>query len=343
MGVTASDIAKHVGLSRQTVAFILGDRPHLFREETRQRVFAAAEKLGYRRNAAAVAMGRGRYNAIGLLQATDLHLGAVHSNFLRAVMEETRAAGMHMSMGQVDDAKLTDESAVQALMKEWAVDGLVISYVANYPEQLVEILQRYRLPAIWMNVKRGSDAVYADDYGGARDATEHLLRLGHRDIAYVCHHDGPHYSSHDRWAAYADTMRAAGLQPRRVGRDLSHLPVAAVEAHAIRADELGQLLRGQRPSAVLLNDEMTAPIFVYLCGLLGIKLGPDLSLVNFTRDSSPVLAQVLTSAVVPTGDLGHATVPMLLRKIADRASDLPSISVSYRLQYPEATCRLRVS
>ena len=341
MAVNASVIAKHVGLSRQTVAFILGDRPHLFKEETRQRVFAAAAELGYRRNAAAVAMGRGRHNAIGLLQSANARLGSVHHNFLAATMEQARAAGLHLSMGQVDDAKLTDDAAVPALMKEWAVDGLVISYVANYPERLVEILHRYRLPAIWANVKREFDAVYADDYAGSRDATEHLLRLGHRDIAYVTHYDGPHYSSHDRWAAYADTMRSAGLQPRRVGSDLSQMPTASVEADTIRFEEVGQLLRGQRPTAVLINDEATAPIFVHLCGLLGIKLGSDLSLVNLTRDSSPVLSQVLTSAVVPTGDLGHALVPMLQRKIAERTTDFPSVSVSYRLRFPEATCRPR--
>src|SRR5687768_3954251 len=82
MAVTVSTIAKHVGLSRQTVAFVLAGRHHLFREETRQKVLAAAEQLGYRRNAAAVAMSRGRYNAVGLLQSSNAALGTVHYNML---------------------------------------------------------------------------------------------------------------------------------------------------------------------------------------------------------------------------------------------------------------------
>ena len=56
MAITLKDIAETTGLSRQTVAFILGDRPHLFREETRRKVIDAAQKLGYRPNSAAASM-----------------------------------------------------------------------------------------------------------------------------------------------------------------------------------------------------------------------------------------------------------------------------------------------
>lgn len=339
MSVTLSTIAKHVGLSRQTVAFVLGDRPHLFRVETRERVFAAAEELGYRRNAAAVAMSRGRYNAIGLLQSTIAGLGLVHFNFLAAMMEEARGANMHLSLGQVDDATLTDEAAMPALMNAWAVDGLIISYVANYPERLVDILHRFRLPAVWTNVKRDVDAVYADDYIGVHQATELLLSRGHRRIAFARHYDAVHYSGQDRWSGYCDAMRSAGLEPWRLGRDLSHLRVDAIEAYTERLTDVhGWLADGNRPSAVLLDDDATAPIFVHLCGLSGLRLGIDLSLVNITRDPMPLLGQVITSAVVPTGALGHAAVPMLLRKVSNREAAIPSVAVPYRLAFANETC-----
>lgn len=54
MTVTVSTLAKDLSLSRRSIAFVPGDRPHLFREETQQHVFSAAETLGYRRNTAAV-------------------------------------------------------------------------------------------------------------------------------------------------------------------------------------------------------------------------------------------------------------------------------------------------
>jgi DNA-binding LacI/PurR family transcriptional regulator len=343
MAVTVSTIAKHVGLSRQTVAFVLGDRPHKFRAETRERVFAAAAELGYRRNAASVAMSKGRYNAIGLLQSATASLGMTHANFFAATMEQVRAANMHMSLGQVDDATLTDESAMLELMNAWAVDGLMISYVANYPGRLVEILRRYRLPAIWTNVRRDLDAVYADDYAGARAATELLLKQGHRAVAFVRHYDSEHYSSHDRWAGYCEAMRSAGLEPRRIGTDLGSIVFASADAHTLRLAQIRQFLQAPDcPSAVVIDDELTAQLIVHACGMLGLGLGTDLSVVNISRDLASILGQVVTTAVVPTGDLGHAAVPLLLQKIESRETDLPSVVVPYRFVHADATCRAPV-
>lgn len=338
MAVTVSTIAKHLGLSRQTVAFVLGDRPHLFREETQQRVFAAAEKLGYRRNAAALAMSRGRYNAVGLLQSSIAGLGLVHVNFLGALMAEVRVLNMHLSIGQVDDATLVDEKAMPELMNAWAVDGLIISYVATYPQRLVDILHRYRLPAIWTNVKRDVDAVYVDDYAGARDVTERLLSLGHRRIAFVRNYDSVHYSSHDRWTGYSDAMLAAGLIPRRIGTDLSHLPVTSTDAYSERLREMRVALGAGRPTAVIVDDEATCPILIQLCGMLGLKLGSDVSLVNVTREETPILGQHISTAVVPTGALGHAAIPMLTRKIESRFVDMPSETIRYSSLHADATC-----
>jgi LacI family transcriptional regulator len=338
MPVTVSMIAKHVGLSRQTVGFILGDRGHLFREETRKRVLAAAEELGYRRNAAAMAMMRGRYNAIGLLQSVNAAFGLVHANFLAALMEQLRATNMHLSLGQVDDETLVDESAMPELMNSWAVDGLIISYVANYPERLVDILHRYRLPAIWTNVKHPFDAVYSDDYAGARDATELLLKMGHRRIAFVRYYDGVHYSSRDRWSGYSDAMHAAGLQPRRIGTHMGDWTSA--EAHARRAEHVRAWVQtADRPSAVVIDDEEVATLVVHFAAVVGVALGSDLSVMNISRDALPVLGRVVSTMRIPTGDMAFAAVPLLLEKITTSGSELPSVSVPCLSFNPDATCR----
>lgn len=340
MAVTVSTIAKHVGLSRQTVGFILGDRPHLFREETRKRVIAAAEELGYRRNAAAVAMTRGRYNSIGLLQAVVPSLGLVHTNFLAAVMEEARAIKMHLSLGQVDDATLVDETAMPELMNTWAVDGLLISYVAQFPDRLVDILHRYRLPAIWANVKRPFDAVYADDYGGARAATEHLLKLGHRQIAFVQYFDSPHYSAEDRWLGYGDAMRAAGLQPRRLGSTAEIGFTVIDDGHRQRATDIRHWMQAaDRPSAVLVDDDESLPLIVHFAELFGIEIGPELAVICMSREPKPVLGRDVTTVRIPTGALGHAAMPLLLKKIAERDLQLPSVVVASTLLNPDASCR----
>jgi LacI family transcriptional regulator len=343
MAVTLSTIAKHTGLSRQTVAFVLGDRPHLFREETRNKVFEAAERLGYRRNAAAVAMTRGRYNAIGLLQTSKTSLGIVHQNMLMALLEVMRANDMHLSLGQVDDQVLTDELAMPNLMNAWAVDGLIISYVADFPERLAEILERYRLPAIWTNVVRPHDAVHPDDYGGVRDATQRLIELGHRDIAFVRYYEPVHYSGAARYKGYCDALATVGLHPRCIGYHIDAPPGDDRVANAERGRDIVRWLHQDRPSAVIVDDDEVMPMLVHQCALHGVKIGPDLSIIQVSRNALAPLGQLIATARVPTGDVAHAVVPLILKKIETPGTLLPTVAVPYRFFDIESSCCPAVS
>jgi len=326
MAITLKDIAETTGLSRQTVAFILGDRPHLFREETRRKVIDAAQKLGYRPNSAAASMSRGAFRAIGILQASETGRGIIHTNTLVSIMEEAAARDLHLNMGKVNDTKLADEKRFPKLLREWAVDGLIISYVFDYPRSLVSTIERLKIPAIWLNTKRAHDVVYPDDYSGALEATKRLLTRGHRDIAFLRFYDSHHYSAADRWQGYVDAMKSAGREPRRLG---AHVGWNDPDASAARMAQLNAMLDSpQRPTAVLVDGGVIE--LVHLCLVKGIRLGQDLSLLVLERDSPAMFGVRPDWGIVPTGEQGHAAVPLLVQKIEKPEVRLPPCLIPYQ-------------
>ena len=219
MTVTLKRIAEHCGLSLQTVGAVLGSRAHLFRPETRERVLRAAAQLGYRRNSAAKAMRSGRFACAALVLSDNPWRSTLFREQVAGMDHALTAAGMHLAHALIPEHDLREHGRVPKILGELMADGLLINYTTGIPPALDRVMAKHHLPAIWMNVRRDRDCVHPDDEGAGRLATEHLLALGHRRIAYVdyCHATGQpdqHYSAADRQTGYAAAMRAAGLAPR---------------------------------------------------------------------------------------------------------------------------------
>ena len=209
-------VAERSQLSVRTVSYILnGGRAASFQPATRERVERAAAELGYRPNSAARAVRQGRFDAIGLLQATSAGSAAVSYYTLLAIEQELWQRDLRLVMSMVPDVRLRAVGRLPQLLREWSVDGLIISYTFNVPGELAETLDRFEVPSVWLNCKRATDCVYPDDEGAAFAATRRLIELGHRDVAFAGFYVGvQHYSFADRRAGYERAMRSAGLSPR---------------------------------------------------------------------------------------------------------------------------------
>jgi DNA-binding LacI/PurR family transcriptional regulator len=79
---------------------------------------------------------------------------------------------------------------------------------------MIELIQRYQIPSVWLNAKLESDCVYPDDFEAAGQACKYLLQMGHRRIAYVDYMSSGHYSTADRRNGYLRAMRSARLKPQ---------------------------------------------------------------------------------------------------------------------------------
>lgn len=331
MAVTLKRIAEQCGLSLQTVGAVLGGKQALFRPETVARVKAAAEELGYRPNSAAKAMRSGRFGCAALVLSDDPWRSALFRPQLSGIDQALTAAGMHLVHALVPERDLRERGQVPKIIGELMADGLLINYNTGIPEALDQVISRHRLPAIWMNAKRARDCVHPDDEGAGRLATEHLLGLGHRRIAYVdyCHateQPDHHYSAGDRQAGYERAMRAAKLTPRVITTPRT-LPSAQIPQAAC-----AWLTAADRPTAVVTYCEREAePILYAAVALLRLEVPRDLSIVAIADDPADHTGVTLATVLLPRYDLGRVAVELLLERIAAPKRALPARCLPVRL------------
>ena len=183
-----ADVAALAGVSHQTVSRVLNDHP-VVRPETRERVQAAMQQLGYRRNAAARALATNRSGLIGLVAA---HLGLHGPGMISvAVQEAAHAAGY--AVAQVGLAELTEQELRRNLdrLLDQAVEAVVVAVAQRAALDTVAVLDLPVPVVLVEGVAPGQPmAVGIDQTTGGRLATGHLLDVvGERGT--VAHVAGP--------------------------------------------------------------------------------------------------------------------------------------------------------
>jgi DNA-binding LacI/PurR family transcriptional regulator len=178
-----AEVAAHAGVSHQTVSRVLNGSP-LVKEDTRVKVLAAIEEMGYRRNNAARMLATNRSGRIGMISA---HL-ALHgpSMIAVAVQEAGHDAGYDVSLVGVSDFSTASvQGAVDRLMDE-AVEALVVAVAHRSATERALSLDLPVPVVLVQGVNAGQPlAAGIDQQLGACLATEHLLDLGHRHVAHV--------------------------------------------------------------------------------------------------------------------------------------------------------------
>jgi DNA-binding LacI/PurR family transcriptional regulator len=210
---TITTVAKHSKVSPQTVSNVL-NAPHLVREETRVRVLASIEALGYRANQAARQMrtGRSRLIAVRIEPAQDGINGAVLDRFLHGLTESASAAGYRIMLYTA--ANDTDEIATyDELLAAHELDAFVLTST-HHGDSRTAWLAEHGVPFVtfgrpW-DAPESHSWVDIDGAAGTAAATRHLLESGHRRIAFIGWPEGSGVGD-DRRAGWHIAMREAKL------------------------------------------------------------------------------------------------------------------------------------
>lgn len=181
-GPSMHDVAARAGVSHQTVSRVLNDFPGI-RPDTREKVVAAIQELGYRRNFTARALVTGSTHTIGMVGPRIPDLGPLST--LHAVEGAARAAGFHTLMTSADPTISSATDAMEFLVGR-NVDGIAL--VAQH-RAVAEALASYSsdLPVIHLlsgGEPRGR-AASIDQRAGARQALEYLVSQGHTRIQHI--------------------------------------------------------------------------------------------------------------------------------------------------------------
>ncbi len=332
--VTLADIAKIVGVSHVTVSRVLNGnddyrRPTFARRA--QRIRKIAREMGYRPNTAARATVRGRFDAVGLMLSTHHSRSILPEPMLDAIADALASRGLRLSIDKLPDDKLVSEGVVPDLLRAWSVDGLLINYNAEIPPRLIELVEAYGLPAIWLNSRHEHDCVYPDDEQAGRIATEHLLELGHRRIAFVHYGGWSHYSAPARRDGYAKAMIDAGLTPQVVTEpDMDNSDKRRVAAAWLRSSD--------RPTAAVVYAVPTLwPLHLAAVVDVGLRVPEDLSLVCFDNTVIHHADVAVSVARLPTAKLAAEAVDMLLRRVADPSQCHPPTVLPCRIERGNTT------
>jgi LacI family transcriptional regulator len=339
--VTASQIAKELGLAQSTVSHVLNGRGDELgiKAETQLRVRETAKDLGYMPNVSARSMRSGRFGAAALIQSAN-RLYLPHG-LLFGLTEGLSRRNMRLTVAEKVDTQWETTANLPQVMRELSVDGLLINTLLNAPPALLEMVHASHVPAVWINLDQPEDCVYPDDFQGAQKATDFLLKLGHRDIAFVksgvYEEEVTHYSISARRGGYEKRMEAARLRPRAL-----ELPPAAVWEKGLMEDRriegaIALLQAPDRPSAMIAYELDTALPILLAARTLGLRVPGDLSLLMFHDSFDPAIGVSITTMMLNTHEVGLAAVEMLEEKIQQPDIALPPRAVEETL-FEGATC-----
>ncbi|MBX6764903.1 MAG: LacI family DNA-binding transcriptional regulator [Rubrobacteraceae bacterium] len=309
--VNIKDVAQRAGVSISTVSRVLNETDYPVKPETRAKVLEATKELGFKPNDLARGLLSSRTRIIGLIipdisnpYYPELSLG------VESTASEHGYSVVFCNTGR-DAERL--EQYVDVLLQKRA-DGIILAGGGTQTKQVSQVLSDFDLAvALIGRHNLPFPSVQIDNRTAAREATSHLLELGHRRVAFI---SGPLNltSVQDRLAGYQEAMVEHGIEH---------------DSRLIREGDFGvqsgysaamALLKGQpRPTAIFAANDRMATSVISAAIDLGLRVPEDLSVVGF--DNTVLASQVrpsLTTVSVPAYEMGSAAMKLLIDTLSGK-------------------------
>jgi DNA-binding LacI/PurR family transcriptional regulator len=209
---TISDIARLAGVSKSTVSRALNDSP-LIGDETKERIRALANEHRFAMNASARRLSLQQSHVIGLMTHEHTADSSAGDIFMLEVMggisSGLRARGYDLLLIHADKH---DDNWADGYIGTGRVDGFIVLWASCTPGQIENLINLKAPFIMWgrdMNSRRYC-SVSGDSFAGGKLATERLLRIGRKRIAFL---GGPagELEVADRFGGYEEALREAGL------------------------------------------------------------------------------------------------------------------------------------
>jgi DNA-binding LacI/PurR family transcriptional regulator len=307
---TLSDVAARAGVSVSLASRVLNNAPDARASvETRERIRAAAEALGYRANSAARALKGSRTHVLAVV-LPDL-ANSVYIDLLDAAEEEAARHG-YLTLLARAEALLRDPEAIPRLVLEGRVDGVIVQTSdAMHPDALAALTSG-STPVIFVNSTHphGAGSVSLDDEAGASVAAQHLLDLGHREIAFIGGLPSS-MSAGRREAGFRETLSRAGVQ----------LPETRITRRGYTAEQgataIGDLLHAHdAPTAVVVANVNAAYGVLAELRRRRVSVPAEMSVIAIHESlTAENTWPPLTTVHMPLGAAGTAAVQALLARI----------------------------
>ena len=259
------DVARHCGVSHQTVSRVVNGNPNVA-DATRAKVLAAIEELGYQQNLAARALATGRTRTIGVVSFDSTLYGP--TAMLHSLQMAAREQGYRVVLNSVSDISNQAISDAIADLGNANVDGILV-IAPRSAEEVEELALQARVPVVFRELRKGEGftAVDIDQFEAAQRATALLASLGHREIAHIA---GPlswitAVRRRDGWASVANGPEASGDWTVRSGYEAAKALIAS----------------GNPFTAIFVANDAMAFGAMRALSEAGLRLPADVSLIGF--------------------------------------------------------------
>jgi LacI family transcriptional regulator len=304
---TIKDVARVSGTSSATVSMALRKDPRIS-EETRRRVETAAVEVGYVYNRSAANLRNQSSDIIGLV------IGDIANPFFAqlsaGVNEVLTDAGKMLFLASYNEDPERQASLLSRL-SEQSVDGILLCPAFGTDPAMVNTLQQWQIPCVQLLRTLPDspfDYVSTDYRRGIDQICEHLIALGHRQIAFVGG-DRLHSATLERHQGFIDALQR---------HELDASLIFHIEPSRHSGRNFIETLRREHPevSAAVCFNDVTA--FGMMAGLrrLGLVPGRDFAITGFdnveeAEDRIPALTTVDSHAF----EMGRRAAHMLLARM----------------------------
>lgn len=296
-----ADVGRLAGVSATTVSFVINARPgEVIRPETRLRVLAAVEELGYRPNRAAQGLRTRRTSTIGFI-TDEVAVESFVGQIITGAHDVAWRNGSVLLVINTMRSRAVTRAALDNLMDR-QVDSIIFAAAGTRRITLPPSLGR--APTILVNCFAANDSVPSvlpDEVSGGRSAARILIDAGHTNIAYLTGVPGA-WATRARLRGYREELRRAGIDARD----------QIVLAGNYQADSgyeltLELLAKPHRPTAILCGNDRMAIGALMALREKGIDVPGEMSLVGYDDQDALVTrtSPAITNVRLPFYDMGR--------------------------------------
>ena len=305
------DVAARAQVSIATVSRVLNESDHKVSKETRKRVLNAIRELDYRPNALARGLLMKKTKTIGII-IPDIS-NPYYAGIVRGMQDMADRNGYDVILQNTDRSQDRIVKSIY-LLREKIADGVIFSGGIIHGYESLSALKELRERVVVIGRHEVNfPAALVDNIGGASEAIQHLIELGHKSIGFI---GGPENSTTmiDRLKGYESALAQNGYPMDDTLLKWGDLnPESGFEATKHLLEQKN------RPSAILAGNDQMAFGAIHAARQLGFKVPKDLAVVGF--DDVPLSAYFeppLTTVKIPRYRLGEGAMEMLIELIQEK-------------------------
>ncbi|TDL35338.1 LacI family transcriptional regulator [Jeotgalibacillus sp. S-D1] len=332
MSVTIKDVAKFANVAPSTVSRVIANNPRIS-DKTKEKVRAAMEELGYHPNFIARSLANQSTQVLGLVTpgSSDVFFqNPFFPTVLRGLSEGAHEKQYALQLVTGKDEEAIYNGVVQ-MVQGGRVDGVVLLY-SKVEDRILMYLRERKFPFVMIGkpFKFVDEITHVDNdnFQATKDATDYLLSLGHERVAFIGG-DVNLVVTVERLLGYENALEKAGIPYRD---DYVLHESFLLEGGQDAVCELMELPLSERPTALVVADDLMALGVLNTLNKVGISVPDDLSILSFNNVLiSEMSRPPLSSVDIKIFDLGYQASRSLIKRIENPDEPYQRIIVSHEI------------